>query len=138
MRLSGCCCVSLRVSKVAVIYSGFSATKGAYCRSNLPQALEIPKRNHRYAIRPIWFSEAFFRGCNILSLRPFNHLAPRQVWPDLCIRQSPRGQVGVKLIPTLRFRLFRASINAQDPLTDHRRQKTNEATVHILEGPLDG
>jgi hypothetical protein len=46
--------------------------------------------------------------------------------------------VGVKLIPNLSFRLFRASINAQAPLTDHARQKTIDATVHIMEGPLDG
>ena len=74
----------------------------------------------------------------MLSLRPFNHLAARQVWPDLCIRHSPRGQVGVKLIPTLSIRSFRAPINAQAPLTDHRCQKTNDAAVHIMEGPLDG
>jgi hypothetical protein len=73
----------------------------------------------------------------MLSLRPFNHLATRQVWPDLCIRHSPRGQVGVNLIPTSSIRLFRASINAQATLTDHRRQKKNDATVHIMEGPLD-
>jgi hypothetical protein len=42
--------------------------------------------------------------------------------------------VGVKLIATLSFRLFRAPINAQAPLTVHRHQKTNDATVHIMEG----
>jgi hypothetical protein len=114
MRLSAYRNGWLRISKVAVKYSGFSATKGAYCPSNLPQPREIPKRNYRVTIRPIWSSEAFLRGSNILSLRPFNHLATRQVWPALCIRHCPMGHVGAKLIPTLTFRFFGASTNALD------------------------
>ena len=41
--------------------------------------------------------------------------------------------MGVKLIPTLSFRLSHASINAQAPLTDHGHQKKNDATVGIVE-----
>jgi len=41
--------------------------------------------------------------------------------------------MGVRLIPTLSFRLFRAAISVH-PSPENRRQETDDATVHIMEG----